>query len=674
MAKSNIQKIEGINWDSNEIKTAILNLQNELRIDSQFSKNTLFQTTNPTQNDDLKNESAFDPTLLEKIIDGKYYDLKKKPKILLSDKNFDVPVECRNKEELRLLVLKQCKLLAEQGLGAFAYPNEFGGQGSPGGSTAIFEAMALGNLSLLIKFGVQFGLFGGAIYQLGSELHHQKYLAKTGTMETVGCFAMTETGHGSNVKDLETTAHYNHSNQSFTINSPTITSGKEYIGNALHSKTAVVFVQLIVNEVNHGIHAIVVPIRDENHQNLNGIKIEDCGYKIGLNGVDNGRIWFENITVPVGNLLNKHGEIDENGNYYSSIEKPSKRFFTMLGALVGGRVSVAAGSNAAAKKGLAIAIKYALKRRQFASTENEEESLIIDYPTHQERLFPLLANSYAISFGIEKLREKFEENYGQSDQREVEALAAGLKSYASWHATKTLQTCREACGGKGYLSENELGDLKADTEIFTTFEGDNTVLMQLVAKSLLTEFKQEFHEGGFMAIARNVMKRAENKFVLQNPLSTHNSNAEHILSLDFMASAFEFREEKLLFSLSDRMQSFMKKKISPNEIFLRVQTHMVCLAHAHIEHFIFKEFNEKLNTLENSKEKEALLLMLQTFALNAIYEDKGWFLENDFISGEKSKSIRKILTNLYKQIRPNVGLYIDSFAIPKELLKAKIVV
>ncbi len=219
----------------------------------------------------------------------------------------------------------------------------------------------------------------------------------------------------------------------------------------------------------------------------------------------------------------------------------------MLGALVGGRVSVAAGSNSAAKKGLAIAIKYAMKRRQFASTENEEESLIIDYPTHQERLFPLLANSYAISFGIEKLREKFEANYGQSDQREVEALAAGLKSYASWHATKTLQTCRGACGGKGYLSENELGDLKADTEIFTTFEGDNTVLMQLVAKSLLTEFKQEFHEGGFMAIARNVMKRAENKFVIQNSFSTNNSNAEHILSLDFMASAFDTSLRTYLF-------------------------------------------------------------------------------------------------------------------------------
>ncbi len=484
---------------------------------------------------------------------------------------------------------------------------------------------------------------------------------------------MTETGHGSNVKDLETTATYNADNHTVTVHSPTYSSGKEYIGNALHSKMAAVFVQLIVKGENHGIHAVMVPLRDENHHTLPGITIEDCGYKIGLNGVDNGRIWFNQVNVPVKNLLNKHGGIDEKGNYYSPIDKPSKRFFTMLGALVGGRVSVALASNTGAKKALTIAINYALKRRQFSSTDSTIETLILDYPTHQERLFPLLAKSYALTFALEKLREKFGENYGKPDQREVETLAAGLKSYASWHATSTIQTCREACGGKGYLSENELGDLKADTEIFTTFEGDNTVLMQLVAKSLLTDFKQDFNEGGYMAIARHVLKRVENSLVDLNPITTRNTNADHILSDDFMQSAFEFREEKLLFSLSDRMRQFMKKKLNPNDIFLRVQTHMVSLAHAHIEHFIYLEFKNVIDITSHELEKEALQLMLQTYSLNAIYEDRGWYLENDFISNDKSKAIRKILSNLYKQIRPKANLFVEAFGIPTKLLKAEIV-
>ena len=60
---------------------------------------------------------------------------------------------------------------------------------------------------------------------------------------------------------------------------------------------------------------------------------------------------------------------------------------------------------------------------------------------------------------------------------------------ATWHATATIQTCREACGGAGYLAENLLTGLKADTDVFTTFEGDNTVLLQLVAKGLLTSYR-----------------------------------------------------------------------------------------------------------------------------------------------------------------------------------------
>ena len=149
---------------------------------------------------------------------------------------------------------------------------------------------------------------------------------------------------------------------------------------------AVVFAQLIVGEVNHGIHAIIVPYRDKNGELLRGIKVEDCGYKMGLNGVDNGRFWFDNVRVPKENLLNKYGDIDQNGVYVSPIENLNKRFFTMLGALVGGRIAVGTAGNNAAKTALTITIQYALKRRQFAPKEGEPETILMDYPTHQHRL------------------------------------------------------------------------------------------------------------------------------------------------------------------------------------------------------------------------------------------------------------------------------------------------
>jgi acyl-CoA oxidase len=56
----------------------------------------------------------------------------------------------------------------------------------------------------------------------------------------------------------------------------------------------------------------------------------------------------------------------------------------------------------------------------------------------------------------------------------------------------TIRACREACGGAGYDAENRFGRLMADADVFTTFEGANFVLLQLVAKSLLTGYREQF--------------------------------------------------------------------------------------------------------------------------------------------------------------------------------------
>ncbi len=660
-------------WDSPKVKSSIIELEKALGVDNQLSQIAFYHTLSPNSKGGIKAEGVFNVSALQAILDGPFASHKQRAKKLLMDPFFEVPYDLKNKEDLRTLILKQCKEIAEQGFGASAYPKEYGGENSAGINTAVFETMALGNVSLLVKFGVQFGLFGGAVMQLGTKKHHDKYLKDTGTLDLAGCFAMTETGHGSNVRDLETTATYNPDKKTIVVHSPSHEAGKEYIGNAMHATMAAVFAQLIVGDTNHGIHAILVPLRNKKHIELPGITVKDNGYKLGLNGVDNGRIWFDQVEVPIENLLDKYGGVDAEGNYQSPIKKESKRFFTMLGALVGGRVSVALASNTGAKKALDIAIKYALRRRQFDSLDQEQETLILDYPTHQMRLFPLISKSYALSFALEKLRSKFIDSLGSTDKREVESLAAGLKSYASWHARDTIQECREACGGKGYLSENEFADLKADTDIFSTFEGDNHVLLQLVAKSMLTEFKQEFNDGGFMAVARHVLKRVGTSVNDLNPITVRNTSSKHILSYDFMDSAFEYREQKLLFSLSDRMRKFIKKKLNPSDIFLRVQTHMITLALAQIEHFIYKEFKAIMVNTESIEEKEALKLMLKTYALDAILRDKGWFLENDFLSGDKSKAIRKVLNSLYRRIRPLAADYVNAFGIPAALRRAEIV-
>ena len=216
--------------------------------------------------------------------------------------------------EYREKVMEWAKSLASEGLTAPGFPERYGGRGDPGANVAGFETVAFGDLSLLVKFGVQFGLWGGAVQQLGTERHHERYLRPTASLELPGCFAMTEAGHGSDVQQLQTTATYDPDAGEFVIDTPQDEAHKEYIGNAAcHGRMAAVFAQLIVAGEAHGVHCLVVPLRDEDGHVRDGVRIEDCGEKMGLNGVDNGRIWFDGVRVPREALLNRYGDVDEDG-------------------------------------------------------------------------------------------------------------------------------------------------------------------------------------------------------------------------------------------------------------------------------------------------------------------------------------------------------------------------
>src|SRR3954452_22568047 len=184
---------------------------------------------------------------------------------------------------------------------------------------------------------------------------------------------MTETGHGSNVQALRTTATYDQTTGEFVVHTPDDTARKDYIGNAARDgRMAAVFAQLVVGGEHRGVHALLVPLRDDEGRALPGIRIEDCGAKLGLDGVDNGRIWFDEVRVPRDALLDRYASVDANGVYTSPIESATKRFFTMLGTLIQGRVSVCGASISATKTTLTISGSRAESRRQFGPAGGEE--------------------------------------------------------------------------------------------------------------------------------------------------------------------------------------------------------------------------------------------------------------------------------------------------------------
>jgi acyl-CoA oxidase len=622
---------------------------------------------------------------LRNTLDGRWRDVKNRMREELSNEVFR-PHYTPNTVIARTKVGEQMKIMAAQGAAEDGFKKEHGGNGDVGAAVTQIEMLAMSDLSLMVKAGVQWGLFGGAVENLGTERHHQAYVRRIIDLDLLGCFAMTETGHGSDVQALETTATYDAATQEFVIDSPTQTSRKDYIGGAAETaRVAAVFAQLITPDgEGHGVHCFVVPIRDD-EGDLPGVTTSDCHYKGGLPGVDNGRIQFDQVRIPRENLLNKYADVAEDGTYTSPIENPNRRFFTMLGTLIRGRVTVGGSAGAAARVALDIATRYALQRRQFVAPGDDNEVLLMDYLVHQRRLLPLIAKSYALQFAQNELVAKCHdlqtaEDPDPEEQRELESRAAGLKAANTWHATRAIQEAREACGGAGYLAENRLIALKSDTDVFTTFEGDNHVLTQLVAKELLTAYADDIKGMSpveWVRFAANfagerVLKRTAAETIMQTILDTRQDNEEEgsLFNRGTQVQMFEDREKYMLSTVARRLQG-KSKEMSAFEAFNSVQDHVLHTARAHIDRIILEAFVAGIDACEDDEARKVLNMVCDLYALSVIEEDRAWFVEHRFLSTERAKAVTRAINERCRNLRPYAELLVDGFGIPEQLRYAE---
>ncbi len=622
---------------------------------------------------------------LRNALDGRWRDVKNKLRAELATEVFR-PHYTPNTVIARTKVAEQLAIMAAHGAAEDGFRKEHGGNGDVGAAVTQIEMLAMSDLSLMVKAGVQWGLFGGAIENLGTERHHKAYVRRIIDLDLLGCFAMTETGHGSDVQSLETTATYDPATQEFVIHSPTPTSRKDYIGGAAETaRVAAVFAQLITGGECHGVHCLMVPIRDEDGNDLPGVTTSDCQYKGGLPGVDNGRIMFDQVRVPRENLLNKYADVAPDGGYSSPIENPNRRFFTMLGTLIRGRVTVGGSAAAAARVALDIAVRYGLQRRQFSAPDDEGEVVIMDYLVHQRRLLPLVARSYALQFAQNELVARLHDlqtadSPDAEEQRELESRAAGLKAANTWHASTAIQEAREACGGAGYLAENRLIALRADTDVFTTFEGDNHVLTQLVAKELLTAYADDIRGMSpveWVRFAANfagdrVLKRTAAETIMQTILDTRQDNEEEgsLFNRGTQVKMFEDRESYLLSSVARRLQG-KSKEMSAFDAFNAVQDHVLHTAKAHIDRIVLEAFVAGIDACEDEEARRVLGMVCDLYALSVIEDDKAWFIEHRFLSTERAKAVTRGINERCRTLRPHAQDLVDGFGIPESLRYAE---
>ncbi|MCW4385462.1 acyl-CoA dehydrogenase family protein [Salinibacterium sp. SYSU T00001] len=624
---------------------------------------------------------------LGRVLLGSWAEVRLASREAMEDPQFH-RIDNLTKEDHRERTLVQLKALADSGRVHRAFPEEFGGLGDHGGSIVSFEELILGDPSMQIKSGVQWGLFGSAVLHLGTEHHHRTFLPGIISFEVPGIYAMTETGHGSDVDAVGTTATYDEQTEEFVVHTPFRGAWKDYLGNAAkHGIAAVVFAQLITKGVNHGVHAFYVPVRDENGEYLPGIGGEDDGFKGGLNGIDNGRLHFTNVRIPRTNLLNRYGDVAPDGTYTSPIDSPGRRFFTMLGTLVQGRVSLDGASTHGAAMGLAIAITYGNQRRQFAGGDGEEQ-VLLDYGRHQRRLIPRLATTYAQYFAHDELLQQFDAVFsGRGDtpeaREDLETLAAALKPLSTWHALDTLQEAREATGGAGFLAENRITGLRSDLDIYATFEGDNTVLLQLVAKRLLADYAKQFKGADAGKLAKYAVGQAADRVWhdtglrrLAQTVRDFGSTARSVSELRDTEAQRELLTDRVESMVADVAQKLRPASKLPaaaaQALFNQHQNALIEAARAHAELLQWEAFTRGLEKIEDAGTRQVLSWLHDVFGLGLIEKHLAWYLMNGRLSPQRAQAVTAYIDRLVARLRPHAQDLVDAFGFKDVHLRARI--
>ncbi|WP_313366344.1 acyl-CoA dehydrogenase [Microbacterium sp.] len=640
----------------------------------------------PTITDAEREAAAIDVERVNDLLLGTWADTRREAREMIKDPAFWRD-DSLAKDEHRERVLSQLHLLVDSRAVHRAFPKRFGGEENNGANIAGFEELVAADPSLQIKSGVQWGLFGSAVLQLGTEQHHEKWLPGIMDLSIPGAFAMTEIGHGSDVAAVGTTATYDPDTEEFVINTPFRAATKEYLGNAaLHGVAATVFAQLITNGVNHGVHCFYVPLRDENGQDLPGIGREDDGLKGGLNGIDNGRLSFDHVRVPRTNLLNRYGDVAADGTYTSEIESPGRRFFTMLGTLVQGRVSLDGAASWASALGLHIAITYATQRRQFDGA-NGEETVLLDYGKHQRRLLPRLATTYAQIFAHDEFLQKFDGVFSgrtdtPEDREDLETLAAALKPLSTWHALDTLQEAREACGGAGFMFENRLVGLRADLDIYVTFEGDNNILLQLVGKRLLTDFAKQFKGADARTLARYAVGQTAGKVfhgaglrALGQAVADFGQVARSVelgLREEQQHELLTERVQQMVADIAGRLRAAGKDKVLGEKLFNENQAELIEAARAHGELLQWEAFTDAIRRVDDADTLRVLTWLRDLFGLSLIEKHLAWHMINGRLSMQRAAAVSSYIDRLCARLRPHALELVQAFGYEPEHVRAPI--
>eukprot|EP00903_Cladosiphon_okamuranus_P010404 g9842.t1 len=348
-------------------------------------------------------------------------------------------------------------------------------------------------------------------YQTSPE-QREAWLPLATSFRILGAYVQTELGHGSNVRALETTATFDKATQEFVIHSPTLTSTKWWPGGLGKTSThCILMAQLVVDGKGLGVHPFFMQLRSmSDHKPLEGVVIGDIGPKLGFNSTDNGFCRFHHVRIPRKSLLGGVAEVSPEGRY-SRIPGGVKQSY---GAMLAVRANIVINASRSLARALTIAFRYGAVRTQGfderARALPGTERQVLDYPTQQRLLLPLLARAYALHFAGKHMNSAYHYYVDTQDAEalpDLHATSAGLKALVTQSVADGIEAARKMCGGHGYSQFSGLPDLSSGYLALATLEGTQQVLEPQTARHLLRS----------LAAARKGKRLSDSFLYLQAP-------------------------------------------------------------------------------------------------------------------------------------------------------------